>query len=187
MADPDDRLVRAGWHQQVVAVTTHLERGCFPADDARVKVPDRVGVLDRQVLPPNRADRGCLGVSHFRSPAAAGEAPDGEWNSAALKSTRNVPNGWPRHCGRNPNRTTCPLEPDVERCRLAVQKLLTEQVTDSSGDPALDTRRDRPEPVELRGTPGSRRRTPQRGAASRHNLDGVAGLQNAPLAKKSCR
>src|SRR5262245_11883200 len=37
------------------------------------------------------------------------DAGRGRPNSAALKSTLNVPNGWPRHCGRNPIRTTCPL------------------------------------------------------------------------------
>ena len=25
-----------------------------------------------------------------------------------MKITRNVPNGWPRHCGRKPSRMTCP-------------------------------------------------------------------------------
>ncbi len=29
-------------------------------------------------------------------------------NSAELNSTRSVPNGWPRHCGRKPSRMTCP-------------------------------------------------------------------------------
>ena len=57
--------------------------------------------------------------------------------SAALNSTLNVPNGWPRQLGTESEQDhAAAIDLHVERRRLAVQVLLADQVAGSSGDPA---------------------------------------------------
>ena len=59
-------------------------------------------------------------------------------NNAELNSTRSVPNGWPRHCGRKPSRMTWPLvHLHIERRGLALKILLADQIARQKRRPRL--------------------------------------------------
>ena len=88
----------------------------------------------------------------------------GRVKSAALKRTRRLPNGWPRHCGRKPRSTTCPLiDLHVERRRLALQVLLADQIPGQERRSGLLILRQHAAREAFRAsrTPGCRRRRPR--------------------------
>ena len=118
MSPPTDRLRAASrvarsarWHD---AVRRRREGvGCGPM----ALRPNASHLLEPPASAPTRtpASRGTLG---HRRP-----------NNAALNTTRNVPNGCPRHCGRKPISTTRPRPCFTSSAAaLPLQVLLAEQV-----------------------------------------------------------
>ena len=94
--------------------TTHAPQA---QTHGRPLAQDRQRVAEREDLRGNSEAKGLCRVANLermsRLPLAWTDAHfvaarTGGAYSAELKTTRNVPNDWSRHCGLNPNRMTCP-------------------------------------------------------------------------------